>query len=65
MSSFINNPKLAPEPLTEIYHVDAHERCNDDRVATVTSDTPWSTSQRAACGLSSTALSPGTKGTST
>ena len=26
MSSFINNPKLAPESLTEIYHVDAYGR---------------------------------------
>lgn len=36
MSSFINNPKLAPEPLTEIYHVDAHEGAySGTRVATV------------------------------
>ncbi len=36
MSAFINNPKLAPEPLTEIYHVDAHEGVySGTRVATV------------------------------
>ena len=60
MSAFINNPKLAPEPLTEIYHVNAHEGAySNDRVATVTA-TPTNTSRRALCGLSSTALSPGT-----